>query len=107
MPHDPKKLKTGQKVRFDNERYYYKVRAVRHPFVICTQTLFGENYYTILDVENNIRGSGTNWGFSHITDTEIAASMLALHGEDPEEFVQEISRRNRVAILITDLVEVA
>jgi hypothetical protein len=98
-------LKNGQKVRFDKEKYYYQVREVRHPFVICTQKLFGENYYTILDIENNIRGSGTNWGFGYITDADIAKSMLALHGEDPEEYVLEISRRNRVPIVITDVLE--
>lgn len=100
-----KDLKKGQKVRFVNELRYYLVREVRHPFVICTQKLFGNHYYTILDVEKNIRGSGTSWGFNFKTDSEIADSMLALHGEDPNGYELEISRRNRVAVVITDVIE--
>lgn len=105
MQNEAKNLKKDQKVKFDNESYYYTVRAVRHPFVICTLKLFGENYYTILNTETNVRGSGSNCAFCHRTDLEIAESMLALHGEDPNGFEQEISSRNSVPISISDVVD--
>lgn len=105
MNHDPKLLKVGQKVKFDNENIWFTVKAVRHPFVICWCNLFGKGYYTILDVENNIRGTGTSWGLGHETDEQIAESMLALHGEHPDEIEQEISRRNRVPLKILEIRE--
>ncbi|MDH0657215.1 hypothetical protein N5D11_14020 [Acinetobacter johnsonii] len=96
-------LKVGQKVKLD--KTWWIVRAVRHPFVICTQNLFGKGYYTIIDVDKNIRGEGTSWGLGHNTDEQIAESMLALHGEHPEEIEQEISRRNRCSLNISSVVD--
>jgi len=102
---DPKELEVGQKVKFDNENIWYLVESVRHPFVICGCKLFGKGYYTILDVDQGIRGEGTSWGLGHDTDKEIAMSMLALHGEHPEEIEQEISRRNRVPLVVISVKE--
>jgi hypothetical protein len=96
---DPKSLKVNQKVKFEDDHYWYVVRSVRHPFVICTTTS-SKGYYTILDVDQNIRGEGTSWGLGHKTDEQVAESMLALHGEHPEGIEQEISRRNRVHLSI-------
>lgn len=94
-----KDLQVGQKVKLDKS--WWLVRAVRHPFVICTQSMFGKGWYTIIDVEQNIRGEGTSWGLGHDTDNQIAESMLALHGEHPDGIKQEISRRNNVPLHIT------
>lgn len=94
-----KNLKAGQKVKMDNS--WWKVRAVRHPFVICTQSMFGKGYYTIIDTEKNIRGEGTSWGLGHDTYKQINESMLALHGEHPDEIEQEISQRNFCLVNIT------
>ena len=96
-----KDLKVGQKVKLDNS--WWLVRAVRHPFVICTQSMFGKGYYTIIDVERNIRGEGTSWGLGHDTDEQIAESMLALHGEHPNGIEQEISRRNNMPLHIAKI----
>lgn len=98
-------LKVGQKVKLDKS--WWLVRAVRHPFVICTQSMFGKGYYTIIDVDQNIRGEGTSWVLGHDTDEQIAESMLALHREHPEEVQQDISRRNQCAVSITDFKDVA
>ncbi|WP_278364502.1 hypothetical protein [Acinetobacter schindleri] len=97
---DPKTIKVGQKVKFDNENIWFEVKNVRHPYVICGTKLFGRGYYTILDIKNNIRGTGTSWGLGHSTDEEIEESMKALYGEHPGEIEQEISRRNRVPLVI-------
>ena len=98
-------LKVGQKVKLDKS--WWLVRAVRHPFVICTQSMFGKGYYTIIDVDQNIRGEGTSWVLGHDTDEQIAESMLALHREHPKEVQQEISRRNQCAVSITGFKDVA
>lgn len=100
-----KNLQVGQKVKFDNENIWFTVKAVRHPYVICHTLLFGKGYYTILDVEKNIRGTGTSWGLGHETDEQIAESMLALHNEHPAEIEQEISSRNRVPLVIVEIKE--
>ena len=96
-----KDLEVGQKVKLDNS--WWLVRAVRYPFVICTQNMFGKGYYTIIDVERGIRGEGTSWGLGHDTDEQIAESMLALHGEHPDEIKQEISLRNNMPLNIIKL----
>lgn len=98
-------LKVGQKVKLDKS--WWLVRASRHPFVICTQSMFGKGYYTIINVDKSIRGEGTSWVLGHDTDEQIAESMLALHGEHPNETEQEISRRNHCAVNITDFKDVA
>lgn len=100
-----KSLKVGQKVKLDKS--WWLVRAVRHPFVICTQSMFGKGYYTIIDVDNNIRGEGTSWGIGHETDEQIAESMLALHDEHPEEIKQEISRRSHCDVVISAIKDAA
>lgn len=102
---DPKELEVGQKVKFDNENIWYLVRSVRHPFVICGCKLFGKSYYTILDVEKGIRGTGTSWGCGYITDQDVELSMLALHGEHPDEITNEISNRNRVPMVVINVKE--
>lgn len=104
MPFEAKDLKVGQKLKFENEKYYYQVRSVRHPFVICTLSLFGENYYSILDVDKGVRGAGTNPELSHFTDLEVEESMNALHGVHFEK-KQSIAKRNQVPIVIIDVVQ--
>jgi hypothetical protein len=100
-----KDLKVGQKVKLDKS--WWLVRAVRHPFVICTQNMFGKGYYTIIDIEKNIRGSGTSWGLGHDTDEQIIESMQALHREHPDGIEQEISNRNNCPVCITAIKDVA
>ncbi|WP_417212093.1 hypothetical protein [Acinetobacter venetianus] len=105
MKQKAKNLKIGQRVKFDDEKYCFTVRAVRHPFVICTLNLFGELYYTILDVENNYRGSSDSDSFSYASDECIALAMCALHGEHPLKIQNAISQRNRIEIQIRDVVD--
>lgn len=105
MEFDLKELKAGQKIKFKNEKYWYAVRIVRHPFAICTLNLFGENYYTILDVERQIRGGGTNKGFLHVTDQQVTESMLALVGEHPEGFQQSICSTRCAVLEVSDVFE--
>lgn len=92
-------LKIGHKVKFGNDpQYWWFVRAVRHPYVILMTENFG--FYTIVDIEENIRGSGTSWGLGHACQADIDMSMLALFEEHPGEIRQEISRRNNVPVEI-------
>lgn len=103
MNYPAKALSKNQKIRFKNEKYYFTVRSVRHPFVICTLSIFGENYHTILNVNENIRGAGTSTHFGHLSDDDVEESMNALHGRDLNGFEQAISPRDSVPIVITDV----
>lgn len=95
-------LKIGHKVKFTNDpQYWFHVRVVRHPFIILSTKTYA--YYTIVDIENNIRGEGTSWGLGHGSQSELELSMKALFDEHPAEIQQEISRRNRVPISIYEV----
>lgn len=90
-------LKIGHKVKFgNNPQYWWFVRAVRYPYVILTTKNYA--FYTIVNVEENIRGSGTSWGLGHACQADIDMSMLALFDEHPNEIQQDISRRNNVPV---------
>ena len=96
-------IKVGQKLKLehDNRRYWWHIRSVRHPYIICTTSSFG--YYTILDLEHNIRSSGTSWGIGHRHQEDVELSMLALHEEHPEGLTQELSRRNQVVLSVLEI----
>lgn len=100
---DLSKIKPGQKLKLghDNHKYWWHVRAVRHPYIICTTSSFG--YYTILDLDHNIRSSGTSWGIGHRHQEDVDLSMLALHGEHPDGLTQELSRRNQVGLSVLEI----
>lgn len=103
-----RKLKVGQKVKFDNEqRFNWTVQAVREQFAILTATLAGKGYYTIVDFNRSIRSAGTSWGLAHKTKEDCELSMLALFGEHPDGIEQELSSRSKATLCIADVKDAA
>lgn len=92
-------LTLGQKIKFSDEPYWYEIKAITKDFVIC----WNKRHYTIIDLQNGVRGPGTSWGLGHETDEQILETVLALHGRHPNEIDQEVSRRNRVNLDIEKL----
>ncbi|MEB5475520.1 hypothetical protein [Acinetobacter pollinis] len=99
MTSNKNNLKVGNKVKFPEFNYFWKVRAIDDRYAICT----AYGCYTILDFKNSIRGSGTSWGLSHKTDEQIAESMLALNNQHPDGVSQEVSARNCVPLVVTEI----
>lgn len=100
-----KDIKTGQKLKFADDKLLWTVRAVEHPYIICTSQPNKNGYHTIINVEKNIRGAGTSWGCGYITDDDVKASMDALHDRHPDDIQNEISFRNRVPLNIAEIKE--
>ena len=97
-------LEVGKKVKFDHEKKFnWTVQAVRDQFAILTATLGGKGCYTIVDFNREIRSSGTSWGLAHKTKNDCEMSMLALFGEHPEGIEQELSNRNKVPLVISEV----
>lgn len=92
-------LQVGNRVKFPEDKYYWKVRAVDSRYAICTAYCC----YTILDFKTGIRSSGTSWVLGHKTDEQINMSLLALNGQHPTGETQELSRRQEVKLVILDI----
>lgn len=99
-------LVVGQRVKLDDDRRWWTVRAVTRHFTAATrQAPFrpaGTNWYTVLDWRNGVRGPcdliGQAWGDGSYSETECAA-MLA---EFEKEKLQ-VSQRNWVPLIIADV----
>ncbi len=92
-------LKVGQKVKFDQEKYFrWTVRAVRSQFAILT-TAGEKGYYTIVDFVKEIRGPDNCYGVGYGTDEQVAKAMERLH-EPHGLYGIEISGRHRIPLVI-------
>lgn len=92
-------LQVGNRIKFPEDKYFWKVRAVDDRYAICTAYCC----YTILDFKTGIRSSGTSWVLGHETDEQISMSMLALNGKHPTGETQELSRRQEVKLNILEI----
>lgn len=92
-------IAVGDRVKFPEFNYFWKVRAIDNRYAVCT----AYRHYTIIDFDENIRSTGTSWGLGHDTDKNIAESMLALNGMHPDGIEQELSNRNKVPLKIEQL----
>lgn len=91
-------LKVGNKVKFDKDKIFrWTVRAISHPFVICT-TAGDVGYYTILNLDKNVRGPDNCYGVGYATEEKILEAIGRLVSGD-----LEISRRNSVPLVIAEV----
>lgn len=90
--------KVGDKITFNEERMSYTIRACNERYAVCTKPFNPRRtvLYTIVDFENNIRGT-ENFIFGMGAETK----------QDCEEMLKrlisgetEISHRNRISLNI-------
>lgn len=101
----------GDKIYFSEEKRPYTIQACDKRYIICTKpfNLKHTVQYTIVDLQNEIRGADNYWkwgGFVDYKDKKECKRMLqALHGDcETESKPIFISYNNRVDLNITKIV---
>lgn len=93
-----KEIKVGSRIWFAEEKKPYKVRAFNDRFIVCTKpaNLHKTYYYTVVDLERDIRGTETiGWCRDFEQDEDCWDSIADLaKGE------AEISRRNNIPLYV-------
>lgn len=93
------KLEIGDRVRFVGEsQARFKVRAKTKRYVVLTYPAFGSSIYTVIDLEQGVRGADDSWGTGYEDDAQILESLSWL-----ESGRAEVSHRNRVTLNIADV----
>lgn len=108
------KLPVGTKVKLANERQRYVVQASSDRYAVCTKPLnaitrLGNRkyrhtktvLYTILDFEENVRGTeNLVFGMGAETREDCEDMLKRLTVDDPMNERSEVSHRNRVTLNI-------
>lgn len=96
-------LKTGDKIKFEDDDLVFKVMAKNNRFIICTNNDLGlttdETVYTIIDSKEQIRGPH-NLIFNCYDFTSIEEMVQLIEGLMNPDDVVEISYRNRVSLKV-------
>lgn len=96
-----RQLLPGDRVRFSDEKQArFKVKAASERFVVLTKPFNAKRtvIYTIIDLEQGVRGPGGSWGTGYETDAEIADAMEKLH-----DGTASVSQRRSVTLDIADV----
>jgi hypothetical protein len=91
-----KTLKIGDKIYWKNEKKGYIIKAKDKRYIIATKKLFGNIYYSILDLEKGIC-STNNYVFNpydYDNQEEIDKSLIDLNKGE-----YQLSKRHQVYIL--------
>lgn len=95
----------GTRIWFDGEKQPYRVRARSARYLVCTKpfNLKRTTIYTIVDLEENVRGTeNLIFGAGQETDEQCAETIDRLEGRDIDlGWATEVSHRNRVRLEIT------
>lgn len=90
-------LAVGHRVWFESERLPYTVQARSDRYVICTKPFAAQRtvLYTIIDVEESVRGADNMvFGGGYETREQCEDRLAELHGPDG----MEVSHRNRIPL---------
>lgn len=104
---DPLRLSPGDRVRFDGKATSWLVRATACDgrYAICTCSLFGDVYYSIIDHVDRERGPlnilGNGMGIFTMSGPDEGVDETVRLLEEPDGG-WEISRRHSVRLSITD-----
>jgi len=95
------KIPVGSKIKFENEKQRYTVKASNVAFAVCTKPFNARKtvLYTIIDFMNNIRGAeNLIFGMGAETDGDCESMLERLtQGES------EVSHRNQRELDIEEL----
>ena len=92
------KIKKGTKITFIEEKQAYRVMAIGKRFAVCTKpfNLKKTVLYTIIDIDNKIRGTeNLIFGMGAETEDQCKEMLARLEIGD-----SEISYRNRIPLLV-------
>ena len=97
-------LDVGSKIKFEEERPYYEVKALTKRFAICIRPNYKDKdapIYSIIDFKKNIRGADNRVFCTGYTDLEHIVHNLA----ELEKGDLEISYRNNIPLKIEKIKE--
>jgi hypothetical protein len=98
-----KEIRVGDFLTFPEEKLKYAVRAVGKRYVICTKPFFRTVLYSVLDLEEGVRGTeNLVFGAGAETDKDCAEMIDRLEGAgvDNGQWHTEVSHRNRIPLQI-------
>lgn len=105
------KYSVGDKIYFAEEKRPYTIMACDEKFLICTKPFNIQHkvQYTIVDLEDNIRGADNYWKLGGFVDykyrKECERMLKALHGNcDEQDKPVMISYKNRIELDIVKVV---
>ncbi len=100
-------MNIGDKIRFEEEKQAYTIQAMGVRYLVCTKPFNLKNtvLYTIVDLQENIRGTeNLVFGAGAETREQCEEMLMRLEGNDVDlGFQTEISRRNNVQLKIQEL----
>lgn len=103
--------KTGDHVRFADEKLKYQIQAVGARYLVCTKPFNARRtvLYTVVDLEEQVRGTENLVFGAGAESRELCEEMLIrLEGRDPDlGFTTEVSHRNRVPLKIEAVLKTA
>ena len=91
-------MKKGDKIKFEEEKQRYTIRAMSDRYAICTKPMNALKtvLYTIVDFKEKIRGpENLVFGFGAETDKQCEEMLERL-----EKGETEISHRNRINLTL-------
>jgi hypothetical protein len=107
MLNDLLSLSVGDRLRFEEEKQAYTIQAKGDRYAVCTKpfNLKRTVLYTVVDVENQIRGTeNLIFGDGAETREECEEMLARLEGRDVNlGFTTEISRRNNVPLNVQEI----
>lgn len=93
-------LTVGDRVAFWGERHArFKVQARGERYIVLTRPCFGSYLYTVIDLQEGVRGPDDSWGTGYESGEEIAEALAKLEAGDAA-----ISQRRALSLLISNVV---
>lgn len=88
----------GDKIGFAEERCRYIIEAANERYLVCNRTLFGRPFYTVVDLQDKIRGTEDRLFCMGSGSRKLCEEML----ERLTTGFSAISRRNRIPLVFKE-----
>lgn len=95
-----KDLQVGDFLTFPEEKRKYEIRAKGDRYMVCTKPFFKTVLYSVVDLEEGVRGTeNLVFGAGAETNEDCAEMLMRLEGRCPHRGIQtEVSHRNRIPL---------